>query len=110
MSANSFVFYLIVSALYAALATYFWRTRWQQTGPATVETRPVFEPLIVLAPLVLHATLLFNSVIAEDGVHLGVGNAVSVIVWLTVVIYWIGNLFYRIEGLQALVKIGRAHV
>ena len=27
----------------------------------------------------------------------------SDLVWLTVVIYWIGNLFYRIEGLQALV-------
>ncbi|NBR27242.1 MAG: cytochrome C biogenesis protein, partial [Betaproteobacteria bacterium] len=103
MSANSFIFYPIVSALYAALAAYFWRTRWQKAAPASSEARAAFEPYIMLAPLVLHGILLFNSVIAADGVHLGVGNAVSVIVWLTVAIYWIGNLFYRIEGLQALV-------
>lgn len=103
MSANSFIFYPIVSALYAALAAYFWRTRWQKAAPASGEARAAIEPYIMLAPLVLHGILLFNSVIAADGVHLGVGNAVSVIVWLTVAIYWIGNLFYRIEGLQALV-------
>jgi ABC-type uncharacterized transport system permease subunit len=61
------------------------------------------EHAMVLAPLSLHALLLFNSIIAGDGIHLGVGNAVSAIVWLTVAIYWLGNLFYRIEGLQALV-------
>jgi len=35
--------------------------------------------------------------------HLGVGNAISLIVWLTVAIYWLGNLFYNVEGLQAMV-------
>jgi ABC-type uncharacterized transport system permease subunit len=36
-------------------------------------------------------------------VRLGVGNAVSIIVWLTVLIYWLCNLFYNVEGLQAMV-------
>jgi len=103
MSANSSIFYPIVSVLYAALAMYFWRTRWQTATVSAGEERAAFEPYIMLVPLVLHAILLFNAVIAGDGVHLGVGNAISVIVWLTVAIYWIGNLFYRIEGLQALV-------
>jgi ABC-type uncharacterized transport system permease subunit len=40
---------------------------------------------------------------APDGLHLGLGNAVSAIVWVTVLIYWIGNFFYRLDGLQALV-------
>ena len=39
----------------------------------------------------------------EDGVRLGVGNAVSSIVWLTVAIYWLRNLCYRAEGLQTMV-------
>ena len=40
---------------------------------------------------------------AADGFYLGVGNAVSVIIWLTVLIYWLGSFFYRLEGLQVLV-------
>ena len=47
--------------------------------------------------------LLYQSVIAADGMHLGIGNAISTIVWLTVAIYWLGNLIYKVEGLQALV-------
>ena len=27
--------------------------------------------------------------------YLGVGNALSTIVWLSVLIYWIGNVIYR---------------
>ncbi len=99
------VFYLITSLLYAALAVHFWRTRWAvaPAGPAAHAGRGPLEHLMVLAPLVLHAGLLYDSVFAGDGMHLGVGNAVSTIVWLTVVIYWLGNLFYNVEGLQAMV-------
>lgn len=98
-------FYLITSLLYAALAVYFWRTRWTPVA-ATAAVRGDagrLEHLIVLAPLILHGTLLYDSVFAGDGVHLGVGNAISTIVWLTVAIYWLGNLFYNLEGLQAMV-------
>ena len=99
------VFYPITSLMYAALAVYFWRTRW------VVEARPagpraeskMLEQLAVLVPLALHAMLLYDSMFAGDGVRLGVGNAMSTIVWLTVAIYWLGNLFYNIEGLQAMV-------
>jgi ABC-type uncharacterized transport system permease subunit len=47
--------------------------------------------------------LLYDSLFAADGMHLGVGNAISLIVWLTVAIYWLGNLFYNVEALQAMV-------
>lgn len=105
MNAPVSVFYPIVSVLYAALALYFWRTRWRVVAHAQPPhaERSIIEHVIVLAPLGMHAMLLFNSVFAGDGIHLGVGNAISTIVWLTVAIYWLGNLFYRIEGLQALV-------
>jgi ABC-type uncharacterized transport system permease subunit len=51
----------------------------------------------------MHTVLLARSAFASDGLHLGVGNAVSAILWLTVLIYWLGNFFYRLDGLQALV-------
>ena len=31
---------------------------------------------------------------------LGVGRALSVVVWLMLVIYWTCSFFYRVEGLQ----------
>lgn len=96
-------FYPITSLMYAALAAYFWRTRWAVAAPTPRAGAKTFEHLVVLIPLTLHAMLLYGSVFASDGMHLGVGNAVSTIVWLTVAIYWLGNLFYNAEGLQAMV-------
>jgi ABC-type uncharacterized transport system permease subunit len=99
------VFYLITSLMYAALAVYFWRTRWAVAAhmPSARTGSRTLEQLAILVPLLLHAVLLYDSLFAADGMHLGVGNAVSVIVWLTVAIYWLGNLFYNVEALQAMV-------
>lgn len=99
------IFYPITSLMYAALGVYFWRTRWavaSQSAAPRAESKTL-EHLMVLAPLALHATLLYGSMFAGDGVRLGVGNALSTIVWLTVVIYWLGGLFYDIGGLQGMV-------
>ncbi len=99
------IFYLITSLAYSALAVYFWRTRWATAAPATPPRtdRRTLEHLLILVPLVLHAKLLYDSVFAGNGVHLGIGNAISVIVWLTVLIYSLSGLFYNVEGLQAIV-------
>jgi ABC-type uncharacterized transport system permease subunit len=99
------VAYLVNALLYTALAIYFWRTRWVAATPAAIHTgvSPSAEHYVVLAPLALHAVLLGRSLFAPDGLHLGFANAISAILWLTVLIYWIGNFFYRLDGLQALV-------
>ena len=96
--------YLVNALLYAALAFHSWRKRWSPAGPGAVEgSFNVFEHYAVLAPLALHTLLLGRSVFAPDGMHLGVGNAVSAILWLTVLIYWLGNFHYRLDALQSLV-------
>ena len=100
---SGFIFYPITSLMYAALAAYFWRTRWAVVPAATWRAPRATENFAVLIPLMLHAMLLHASVFADDGMHLGVGNAISTIIWLTVAIYWLGNLFYGAEGLQAMV-------
>lgn len=113
------VAHLACALLYAALAIYFWRTRWMpartheavsfapHAPPVAAHAPPAglmtAEHYAVLLPLALHGFLLGRSVFASDGLHLGVASAVSAILWLTVVIYWIGNFFYRLDGLQALV-------
>jgi len=99
--------YVAVGLLYAGLAVYFWRTRWVAavaTGPgAGAGPSPRSENYLVLVPLAIHTVLLGRSLFAPDGLHLGLANALSAILWLTVLIYWCGNFVYRLEGLQALV-------
>jgi ABC-type uncharacterized transport system permease subunit len=43
---------------------------------------------------VLHAMLLYQRVLSPQGMDLGVANAVSLLVWLTLLIYWGGSLVY----------------
>jgi ABC-type uncharacterized transport system permease subunit len=93
--------YLLCSALYAAVAVLL----------ARAMSRPVLERppgantlhLATALPLVLHTALLYRSVFAGGQMFLGVGNSVSVIIWLTVLIYWAGGFFHRLEGLQVLI-------
>lgn len=99
-----YAFYPIAFLLYAALAAYFWRAHWLPTpaGATTAAHPRMTEHVMALVPISLHAWLLYQSVFADGAMHLGVGNAISAIVWLTVAIYWTGNLVYKVEGLQAL--------
>jgi ABC-type uncharacterized transport system permease subunit len=99
------VAYLVIALLYGGLAIYFWRTRWVPAGAEGLPggVSPAVEHYAVLVPLTLHAFLLGRALFAPDGLHLGLGTALSAILWLTVLIYWLGNFFYRLDGLQALV-------
>jgi ABC-type uncharacterized transport system permease subunit len=97
--------HLVNALLYAGLAYFFWRKLWAPAPatPASTAATSVFEHHAVLIPLSLHTALLGRAVFGADGLYLGVGNAISAILWLTVLIYWISNFFYKLEGLQSLV-------
>ena len=97
--------HVVCAALYGALAFYFWRRHWSDTDNTGVETesRHGIEHAALLAPFALHTWLLAGSMFGGSGLYLGVGNALSLILWLTVLIYGLGSLFYRLDGLHALV-------
>ena len=99
--------HLICALLYAALAFYFWRRHWSDTGSVGADAETVarrgIEHAALLAPFALHTFLLAGSLFGGNGLYLGVGNALSLILWLTVLIYGLGSLFYRLDGLHALV-------
>jgi ABC-type uncharacterized transport system permease subunit len=59
-----------------------------------------FESLLVPVALVLHAMLLYQRVLTAQGMDLGVANAVSLLVWLTLLIYWVASLVY--DGLAGI--------
>lgn len=98
------VAYLVTALLYAALAVHFWRTRWSPARHARpASERMGWERSAVLAPLLVHSVLLYDSTMSGPQLSLGIGNAASLIVWLSVLIYWLGSFVHRVEGLQALV-------
>ena len=70
------------------------------TAPAAPRTDVRAEMVLVPVALVLHATLLYRSVLAADGLDLNVANAVSMLVWLTVLIYWLAGLAF--DGLSGM--------
>jgi ABC-type uncharacterized transport system permease subunit len=97
--------YLVSFLLYGLIGWHFWRTRWN-VPPKSANgetTARGWERYVLVAPLVLHGYTLYESVFAGVGLNFGVGSAVSSIVWLTALIYWLSSFFYRLEGLQTLV-------
>ncbi|HSN19577.1 MAG TPA: cytochrome c biogenesis protein CcsA [Usitatibacter sp.] len=63
------------------------------------------ETVFVPVALVLNGMLLYRSIVHADGLDLSVGNGVAMLVWLTVLIYWLAGLAFRglagILGLMA---------
>ncbi|BBI98616.1 ABC transporter permease [Ferrigenium kumadai] len=86
--------------VYGVLAVYFWHA--QVRGKGDVLSRSALGHWVVL-PLSLHGYLLAQDVFAGGGFNLSMVNALSLIVWLTLLVYWVARFFYPVGGLQALV-------
>jgi ABC-type uncharacterized transport system permease subunit len=100
------VLHLAVSALYGGLALHFWRTRWRSGGRAEMNSAGgmlPWERTALLAALALHAWLLNLDLVLPEQPRFGFGQALSVMLWLAAVIYWVESLFYNLDGMQPLV-------
>lgn len=98
------VLHLAVSAFYGGLALHFWRTRWRphaSTGGGGGMSS--LERTALLLPMLLHGWLLYRDLIAPAQLRFGFGQALSVMLWLGVFIYWIESLFYSLEGMLPLI-------
>lgn len=91
---------LFAFAAYGALAAYFWRAQ-SRGKEETLNNGAV--GYLVLIPLAMHGYLLAQDVFASGGFNLSMINALSLIVWLTLLVYSVAQFFYHIGGMQALV-------
>jgi ABC-type uncharacterized transport system permease subunit len=96
----SIVLYVVATILYAALAFHFWRTRWREPQSASIET---WERSAIVVPLLIHGWLVYEALLRSPELRFGFGQALSIMLWLTVLLYWIESLFFRLEGMQPLV-------
>jgi len=85
---------------YSVLAVYFWQA--QVRGKGDVLSRGAAGHW-VLAPLALQGYLLMQDMFGGGGFNLNMVNALALIVWLTLLVYWIARFFYPVGCLQALV-------
>jgi ABC-type uncharacterized transport system permease subunit len=79
--------YLIAAALYVAVALA------GKPGQA-------FARHAILAPIALHAVLLYRSIATPVGFDLGLANSFSVIAWMTALMYWLSAFWYPLDSLQ----------
>ncbi len=106
---SDILLYAVTSLLYAALGWHFWHTRWRAGAQAEAAAEEAatgiasWERLAILAPFMLHSYLLYASLVARAELRFGFSQALSVTLWLTVLIYWLESLIYNVKGMQALV-------
>lgn len=102
--------YFSTAACWLLLSGLAWRASRPAlaAGPA-VRAELRIDGLVAPVALVLHAMLLYSRVIRPEGLDLGVANAISLLVWLTLLIYWLAGLAYDglggIMGMMAPVAV-----
>jgi len=94
------VIHALASAAYLGLAGHFWNTRWRR--PARATGLQAWERAAILAPLALHGALLYSGVFAAPELRFGFAQGLSIMMFVGVALYWVETLFYRLEGLEAL--------
>ena len=85
---------------YAGLSALFWRG--QSQGDTDGLSRGMAGHLILI-PLALHGYLLAGNIFAGGGFDFGLFNALSLIIWMTLIVYWIARFFYPIGEFLVLV-------
>lgn len=95
--------YLVVAFIYMAVALDYWRIAKQNRPDKEVQLPFQLHSAMVALGVILHGWLLYRDVFALGGFNLGVYYALSAILWLTVLIYWIADLKHALHSLQAFV-------
>lgn len=90
--------YLVVAFIYLAVAADFWRGAKATTHGHSLN----LHSAIIALGLLIHGWLLYQGIFGQ-GFNLGFYNALSVIFWLTVLVYWLANLKHELHSLQAFV-------
>ncbi|MDD2885044.1 MAG: cytochrome c biogenesis protein CcsA [Dechloromonas sp.] len=95
---------VLAAALYAALGFHFWNTRWRETEHQCVACpmRP-WERAAIAAALLAHASALQSALFAPAGMRFSFALALSLMMALAVLIYWLESFMARMEGMQPMV-------
>ncbi|MBS0352683.1 MAG: cytochrome c biogenesis protein CcsA [Proteobacteria bacterium] len=94
--------HLLPASLYALLGLHFWHSRWHAPTQPPRHGLSLRERIAMLVALAAHGVSLHGAFFSPEGLHFGFSLALSLMLWLAMLFYWIESLYARLEGLQTL--------
>lgn len=88
----------VVAFIYLAVAILYRHKAKHETNAQTLK----LHSALITAGLILHGFVLYQAIF-PNGFNLGFFNALSAILWLTVLIYWIADLTHDLKSLKMFV-------
>ena len=96
--------HILAALLYGALGLHVWNTRWREhQGQSIASPMLPWERLAIAAALLIHAVGLYGALFGEGGMRFSFSFALSLMMWLAVLIYWLESFMARMEGMQPMV-------
>ena len=96
--------HIAAALLYAALGFHFWHTRWRESErPLVAQPMQNWERNAIGATLLLHGIGLYDGLFGSGAMRFSFGYALSLMMWLAVLIYWVESFRSRMDGLQPMV-------
>lgn len=96
--------HILAALIYGALGFHFWNTRWRESEAQCVACpMQTWERAVIAVALAIHAGGLYDALFAEAGMRFSFSFALSLMMWLAVLIYWLESFMARMEGMQPMV-------
>ncbi|MBO3703138.1 MAG: cytochrome c biogenesis protein CcsA [Candidatus Accumulibacter sp.] len=96
--------HIVSSLIYAVMGVHFWHTRWRESDRPLV-TLPMqgWERGVLFGALVIQGFGLYQGLFSAGGMRFSFSYALSLMLWLAVLIYWLESFRSRMDGLQPMV-------
>jgi len=96
--------HFLAALIYGVLGFHFWNTRWREHENQSV-ARPMqtWERVAIAFAIAVHAYGLYGALFAEEGMRFSFSLALSLMMWLAALLYWLESFSTRMEGMQPMV-------
>lgn len=96
--------HIVATLLYAGLGIHFWRTRWHDNGkPLDPLPMQPWERIAIAIALLAQGAGLYDGMFATGSLRFSFSYAISLMLWLAVLIYWLESFRSRMDGMQPMV-------
>ena len=98
--------HIAASLLYAALGLHFWHSRWREHEvgkPLDPLSMQPWERIAILVALILQGVGLYVGLFGAGEMRFSFSFALSLMLWLAVLIYWLESFRSPMDGLQPMV-------
>ncbi|WP_229804495.1 cytochrome C assembly family protein [Paludibacterium paludis] len=92
-----FVLTLMLMVAYSGISWHVFHYSQASAGPERNIRR---EQAVLGVVLLFHAFAVLGPMVGGAVLSIGVGQALAVVAWLMLLIYWTASFFYRVDGLQ----------